>query len=58
MQYFVTAVSLIHHRGEDILFPMATELGGKYTRYLKGSISDIMYGRADHEWGVVIKETQ
>lgn len=56
--YFVTAVSLIHHRGEDVTFPMETEMGGKYTRQLKGYVSDIMYGRADHEWGVVIKERQ
>ncbi|OAA66628.1 branched-chain amino acid aminotransferase [Niveomyces insectorum RCEF 264] len=56
--YFVTPVSLIHHRGQDVPFPMETEMGGKYTRQLKKMISEIMYGQTEHPWGVVIPERE
>ncbi|KAL1902987.1 hypothetical protein Sste5346_000899 [Sporothrix stenoceras] len=56
--YFVAPVSLVHHRGEDIPIPMATETGGKYTKLVKSWISNIMYGQESHPWGVVIEERE
>lgn len=34
----------------------ASGIGGKYTLLLKGWLSDIMYGRQEHDWAVVIDE--
>ena len=31
---------------------------GEVTSKLKGYLSDIMYGREQHEWGVVIPEKE
>lgn len=57
-QYFVTPVSFIHHRGEDIPIPMETNEGGKYTQQMKTWVHDIMYGQQEHEWGVVVAERE
>ncbi|CAK7240695.1 MAG: hypothetical protein STHCBS139747_002141 [Sporothrix thermara] len=54
--YFVAPVSLVHHRGEDIPVPMASAEGGKYALLVKSWIGNIMYGREDHAWGVVVPE--
>ncbi|KAK3685778.1 putative branched-chain amino acids aminotransferase [Podospora appendiculata] len=54
--YFVTPVSLIHHRGQDVVIPMANGDAGVYTNKLKGWMKDIMYGNEQHPWGVVIDE--
>ncbi|CAK7211404.1 hypothetical protein SCUCBS95973_001103 [Sporothrix curviconia] len=54
--YFVAPVSLVHHRGQDIPVPMASAEGGKYSLLLKSWISNIMYGREDHAWAVVVPE--
>ncbi|KIH86830.1 branched-chain amino acid aminotransferase [Sporothrix brasiliensis 5110] len=56
--YFVAPVSMVHHRGEDIPVPMASSTGGKYTLQIKSWISDIMFGREAHEWGLVVKERE
>lgn len=55
-KYFVTPVSLIHHRGKEISFDMGDGNGGKYTQTLKKYMKDIMYGGEDHPWGVVVPE--
>ncbi|KAG6000191.1 hypothetical protein E4U21_005751 [Claviceps maximensis] len=55
--YFVCPVSQIHHRGQNINIPMGPEgQGGELTTRVKGWIGDIMYGRVQHEWGVVVPE--
>ncbi|KAG6017587.1 hypothetical protein E4U41_004176 [Claviceps citrina] len=55
--YFICPVSQIHHRGRDINVPMGKDgQGGEITSRVKGWIGDIMYGREEHEWGVVIEE--
>ncbi|KAM4057391.1 amino-transferase class IV domain-containing protein [Hirsutella rhossiliensis] len=57
--YFICPVSLIHHRDRDIHIPIGPgdELGD-VTGKLKRWIGDIMYGREDHPWGVVIEEKE
>ncbi|RYP13313.1 hypothetical protein DL765_006936 [Monosporascus sp. GIB2] len=57
--FFICPVSLIHHRGRDIQIPMGKAGdGGSITLQVKTWIADIMYGRAQHEWGVVVPEEQ
>ena len=57
--FFICPVSLIHHRGGDIQIPMGKAGdGGSITLQVKTWIGDIMYGRAQHEWGVVVPEEQ
>lgn len=56
--YFVTPVSLVHHRGQDIPIPMASATGGQYTQQVKSWISNIMYGREAHAWGLVVEERE
>ncbi|KUI52484.1 Branched-chain-amino-acid aminotransferase, mitochondrial [Cytospora mali] len=56
--YFVTPVSLIHHRGKEVSFDMGNGEGGRYTQILKKWMKDIMYGGEDHPWGVVIHEEE
>ncbi|RYO79714.1 hypothetical protein DL766_010477 [Monosporascus sp. MC13-8B] len=57
--FFICPVSLIHHRGRDIQIPMGKAGdGGSITLQVKNWIADIMYGRAQHEWGVVVPEEQ
>ncbi|KND86613.1 Branched-chain-amino-acid aminotransferase, mitochondrial [Tolypocladium ophioglossoides CBS 100239] len=57
--YFICPVSQIHHRGQDINIPMGPEgKAGEVTSKIKGVVGDIMYGREQHPWGVVIPEKE
>ncbi|KAL2204366.1 branched-chain amino acid aminotransferase II [Sarocladium strictum] len=57
--YFVCPISQIHHRGQNIDIPMGAEgAPGEITSKIKGWVGDIMYGREQHEWGVVIPERE
>ncbi|OAA34177.1 Branched-chain amino acid aminotransferase II [Metarhizium rileyi] len=57
--YFICPISQIHHRGKDINIPMGPEgKAGEVTGKVKTWIGDIMYGREQHEWGVVIPEKE
>ncbi|KAK7404106.1 hypothetical protein QQX98_010122 [Neonectria punicea] len=57
--FFICPVSQIHHRGKDINIPMGPEATpGKVTSTIKGWLGDIMYGRTQHKWGVVIPEKE
>ncbi|EMR66019.1 putative branched-chain amino acid aminotransferase protein [Eutypa lata UCREL1] len=57
--FFITPVSLIHHRGRDIPIPMGkTGEAGAVTAQVKNWVGDIMYGRVSHPWGVVVPEEQ
>jgi branched-chain amino acid aminotransferase len=58
MQFFVAPVSKIHFRGVDIDVPMAQGEVGDYTNVIKNWLVDIMYGREDHPWGVVVEEKE
>ncbi|KAI1850622.1 hypothetical protein JX265_004332 [Neoarthrinium moseri] len=57
--YFVCPISLIHHRGKDVAIPMGKKNdGGELTTKVKTWLKDIMYGREDHPWAVVVPEEQ
>ncbi|CEL01803.1 hypothetical protein ASPCAL01381 [Aspergillus calidoustus] len=57
--YFICPVSLIQHNGKKIHIPMGDEgKPGDITGRVKGWIYDIMYGRQQHPWGVVIPDGQ
>lgn len=53
--YFVTPVSLIHHRGKEVSFDIGNGEGGKYTQALKNWLKDIMYGGENHTWASLFK---
>ncbi|KFA77280.1 hypothetical protein S40288_01335 [Stachybotrys chartarum IBT 40288] len=58
-QYFICPISQVHHRGQDINIPMGPEgEPGEITSRVKGWMADIMYGRVDHKWGVVVNEKE
>ncbi|KAM3420743.1 Branched-chain-amino-acid aminotransferase [Cercospora zeina] len=54
--FFVAPVGLIHFRNQDLEVPMmsAGETGA-YAKAIKGWLVSIMYGKEEHEWGVVVK---
>ncbi|RCI13031.1 hypothetical protein L249_1091 [Ophiocordyceps polyrhachis-furcata BCC 54312] len=55
--YFICPVSQIHHHGLDMHIPTGPDSGpGEITAKIKGWIGDIMYGREQHQWGVVVPE--
>lgn len=57
--FFICPVSQIHHRGQNIDIPMGPEATpGEVTTKVKGWLGDIMYGRVQHKWGVVIPEKE
>ncbi|KAE8316101.1 hypothetical protein RU639_003155 [Aspergillus parasiticus] len=57
--WFITPVSGIQHREHDISIPMGPDGGpGEVTGKIKGWLSDIMYGRTAHEWGIVVSERE
>jgi branched-chain amino acid aminotransferase len=55
-KYFITPVSAINYRDEDLDIPMGDGTGGHYAGLLKKWLKDIMYGNVEHEWGVVVDE--
>ncbi|PSR97035.1 branched-chain amino acid aminotransferase [Coniella lustricola] len=54
--YFVTPVSVVHHRGIDIHIDIGDGYGGKYALLFTQWLKDIMYGGEDHPWGLVVPE--
>ncbi|KAL2268766.1 hypothetical protein VTJ83DRAFT_3612 [Remersonia thermophila] len=56
--FFICPVSQIRHRDHDIHFPMVKGESGQYTSMIKGWMTDIMYGKEQHPWGVVVNERQ
>ncbi|MCJ1475291.1 hypothetical protein MMC13_003953 [Lambiella insularis] len=55
--FFISPVSEIHFRGKDLEMPMENGDSGKYAGLLKTWLKNIMYGREDHPWGVVVEES-
>ena len=56
LQFFISPVSEIHFRGKDLEIPLVEGVSGRYAALLKTWLKDIMYGREQHPWGVVIDE--
>jgi branched-chain amino acid aminotransferase len=54
--YFVTPVSIIFYKGEDIKIPMVKGHTGAYAEAIKTWLSNIMYGKEGHAWGVEVDE--
>lgn len=54
--YFVSPVSVIHFKDEDLEIPMAEGHTGVYAEKLHDWLVDIMYGNVEHPWGVVLEE--
>lgn len=54
--YFVCPVSVIHYKDQDLQIPMSQGESGQYTALIKNWLVNIMYGKEQHEWGVVVEE--
>ncbi|OAL32836.1 hypothetical protein AYO20_07793 [Fonsecaea nubica] len=64
--FFISPVQDIHFRGSDLVLPLGREgqengvdvetNGASFAMAVKQALKDIMYGRREHEWGVVIEE--
>ncbi|CAG8212304.1 unnamed protein product [Penicillium salamii] len=55
--WFITPISQIHHRGQDINIPTGPDGGpAEITGKIKAWLGDMMYGRAQHGWITVIPE--
>ena len=54
--FFLSPVCEIEFRGQSLEIPVTSEGGAKYAMMLRGWLSDIMYGKEEHEWGYVIEE--
>ncbi|KAF2210109.1 hypothetical protein CERZMDRAFT_46048 [Cercospora zeae-maydis SCOH1-5] len=53
--FFVAPVGLIHFRNQDLEVPMAEGETGAYAKAIKSWLVNIMYGKEEHEWGVLVK---
>ena len=59
--FFVSPVGEIHFRGKDVILPVEEERKAEFesvTMRVKTWLKDIMYGREEHEWGVVVEEIE
>lgn len=54
--FFVAPISLINFRGKDLEIPMAEGETGAYAKLIKSWLVSIMYGKEQHEWGIIVKE--
>lgn len=54
--YFVCPVSVIHYKDQDLQIPMSQGDSGPYAALIKSWLINIMYGKEQHEWGVVVEE--
>lgn len=54
--WFIAPVGKIGYKEEEVDVPMGEGASGKYTALFKGWLEDIIYGRTQHEWGVVVDE--
>ena len=56
--FFIAAVEEIEFRGKSIKLPLAKGTPSKYAMSIKAWLKDIMFGRTQHEWGVVVDEEE
>jgi branched-chain amino acid aminotransferase len=55
--FFITPVTLISFKGEDLKIPMDSDgKTGHYAKKFREWLTDIKYGNVQHEWGVIIEE--
>lgn len=55
--WFIAPVAEIHFRGVDLVLPYGKGVESAYAVRLKTWLMDIMYGRVEHKWGVIVEET-
>ncbi|GIZ44212.1 hypothetical protein CKM354_000741600 [Cercospora kikuchii] len=53
--FFVAPIGLIHFRNKDLEVPMSEGETGAYAKAIKSWLVNIMYGKEEHEWGVLVK---
>ena len=58
IQYFVCGVSVISYCDQDLQIPTVKGESGEYAAMVKEWLMDIMYGKEEHEWGVVVEERE
>ncbi|RDW91177.1 putative branched-chain-amino-acid aminotransferase-1 [Coleophoma crateriformis] len=54
--YFVCPVSEINFKNQALSIPMAGGESGEYAAMIKQWLVNIMYGKEDHEFGIVVEE--
>ncbi|MCJ1389227.1 hypothetical protein MMC18_002083 [Xylographa bjoerkii] len=54
--FFISPISEIHYRGKDLDIPLENGVSGKYAALIKNWLKNIMYGKEDHPWGVIVEE--
>ncbi|CZS98503.1 probable branched-chain-amino-acid aminotransferase, mitochondrial precursor [Rhynchosporium graminicola] len=54
--FFVSSVSVINYKEQDLQIPMVLGEMGEYASLIKSWLVNIMYGKEQHEWGVVVEE--
>ena len=54
----MSPVSGINYRDQDFDIPMVRGDSGEYAAVVKSWLAGIMYGKEEHEWGVVVKEVE
>ncbi|KAH0386895.1 branched-chain amino acid aminotransferase II, partial [Aureobasidium melanogenum] len=54
--FFVAPVGLIGWKEHELDIPLVEGKTGVYARLVRGWLSDIMYGKEQHEWGVIVNE--
>ncbi|MCJ1315097.1 hypothetical protein MMC15_000413 [Xylographa vitiligo] len=54
--FFISPISEIHYRGTDLDIPLENGVSGKYAALIKSWLANIMYGKEDHPWGVIVEE--
>jgi branched-chain amino acid aminotransferase len=54
--FFVAPVGLIGWKEHELEIPLAEGKTGVYAKLVRGWLSDIMYGKEQHEWGVLVDE--
>ena len=56
LQFFISPISEIHYRGTDLDIPLENGVSGKYAALIKSWLANIMYGKEDHPWGLIVEE--
>ncbi|KAL9095724.1 MAG: hypothetical protein Q9165_002156 [Trypethelium subeluteriae] len=53
---FIAPVAEIHFKGADLHIPMGKGEGGPFTLQIRTWLEDVMCGRTEHPWSLVIEE--
>lgn len=56
--FFIAPCADIHFRGHDLTLPLGKGVDAEFAMSVKSALKDVMYGRVQHEWGVVVEENK